>query len=293
MTPTFLISSRLGLLHQPFGQTEVNVGVEMGPREVITPEFAQKLHLDPFEFSYSSPENVNADEYYALFAEEAKKCSELIASHLSSTQQTPTSVVIGGDHSVVLAHLVGLLQTVAQPETFGVLMIDSHGDINLRSTSPTGNIHGMWLRPIVDQFDVSELDQLVPRKIMPLNLAYVGNLELDPAEQEFIQKNNVSLFPVASLKENSKKNADQLTEWFTQLTHLHVSIDIDGFDQSIAPATGIPCPDGLFPEYLDPLFERIKKLPQWSVDLVEVNPRKTGAEQTIQVAQKLLTMLLA
>jgi arginase family enzyme len=36
----------------------------------------------------------------------------------------------------------------------------------------------------------------------------------------------------------------------------------------------------------------VKQSPQWSADLVEVNPQKAGAAQTIQFAQDFLRTLL-
>ena len=75
---------------------------------------------------------------------------------------------------------------------FGYLHIDSHGDINQVSGSPTGNFHGMYLRPLFDKFELSGVDELVPTKLQPSQLFIIGNLDLDPAEQEYLDENNVA-----------------------------------------------------------------------------------------------------
>lgn len=120
---------------------------------------------------------------------------------LAQTQSSaPTSVVLGGDHGVSLAHVAALLEINAEPEHTGIIMMDSHADLNLRSTSPTGNIHGMWMRPLVDRFDVPELDLLVEHKIPAHHLFYIGHLDLDPAEQDFFAEHKIHTLSVEELR---------------------------------------------------------------------------------------------
>jgi arginase family enzyme len=92
-------------------------------------------------------------------------------------------------------------------------MVDSHADINLRATSPTGNIHGMWLRPVVDHFDVVELDQLIEHKVPADQLFYIGNLDLDPAEKEFIAQRHVGHYSVEYLRADLEKAQQLFSEW--------------------------------------------------------------------------------
>jgi arginase len=293
MPSTYLISSQLGLLHLPQGKTERNLGVEDGPQAVVTPELAAELQLQTHVFSYSLPEQVSPDDYYHVFAQEAARSRDQIIEY---TSEWPThalkSIAVGGDHSVALAHVAALLQLVPHPEELGIVMMDSHADLNLRSTSPTGNIHGMWMRPVVDHFDVPELDALIPNKLPVENIMYVGNLDRDPAEKEYFDHYNVPVFSVEFLRQMQKEAVQLFSEWCSELSHLHLSIDIDGFDTSVAPATGIPCPAGFLLEDIVPLLKEVKKLPSWSLDLVEVNPRKAGAEHTVALAQELLRFLV-
>lgn len=293
MPSTYLISSQLGLLHLPQGKTERNVGVEEGPYTVVTPALAEELQLQTHSFSYSLPEDISPDDYYQVFAKEAELSKKQIIDHTAEwPAHTLKSIAVGGDHSVALAHVAALLESVANPEDFGIVMMDSHADINLHSSSPTGNIHGMWMRPIVDHFDVPELDALIPNKLPVENIMYVGNLDRDPVEKEYFDHHNIPVFSVEFLRQMPKEAVQLFSEWCSGLSHLHLSIDIDGFDGSIAPATGIPSPAGFLLEDVMPLFKEVKKLPSWSLDLVEVNPRKAGADQTVTLAQELLRFLV-
>jgi arginase len=293
MLPTFLLSSRLGLLHEPQGQAEKNVGVELGPEAIITEDFVRELELRRHYATFSEPETVQPQDYFSVFEKETQAAIEHILSALKSvTTSQPSSIAIGGDHSVGLAHISAVLQTVKEPAKTGVLMIDSHADINLFSTSPTGNMHGMWLRPIIDAFDDERINRLVPQKMLPKNLVYIGNLDLDPAEQEYIKKNGIHVFSVDEVRQEQERVLQFLKTWFASLTHLHLSFDIDSMDRSVAPATGIPCPAGFLPDDLWDIFSVIKKHPRWSMDLVEVNPTKEGGQQTVALAQEILRFLL-
>jgi len=293
MTPTFLLSSRLGLLHQPQGQNEPNLGVEDGPGAIITNQLADELHLQTHKFRYSSPDEVAVSDYYPAFVRETTMFRDRMIGALgASAQHCPTSIAVGGDHSVSLAHVAALLSSVAIPDRTGIIMLDSHADINLVKTSGSGNVHGMWLRPVISDFDVRTIDDIVPHKISPSNLVYVGNQNLDPGEREFIERQGIKVFSVQYVRENNNDVQHWFETWMKTLSHIHLSIDIDGFDQSLAPATGIPCLDGLFIADVTELLIRVKQQTQWSVDVVEVNPKKSGGQKTVMFAQKLIRTLL-
>lgn len=291
MIQTFLLSSRLGLLRQPNGQSELNIGVEEAPQVVITSTLQSELDMETTEVTFTIPDGLTQEEYLERFARETQAAAAEMRSKINTTS-TPVSVAVGGDHSVSLGHVAALLQTVADPSKTGVLMIDSHADINLLSSSPTGNTHGMWLRPIISSFDHAEIDSIIPTKIAQQNLKYIGNLDLDPAEREFVETQGITRFSVEEMRARKADVLKELEAWISSLQHLHLSIDVDAFDKSLTPATGIPCENGLLFEDVAEVLQLVKNLPQWSLDIVEVNPRKDGAEKTIAFAQKLLRTLL-
>lgn len=293
MTPTFLLSSRLGLLHQPQGQSVPNLGVEEAPLSIVSASIIEELQLQTQEFKYSLPDQVVSSDYYHAFARETNLFRDRIMDSLRvSPEHRPTSIAVGGDHSISLAHIAGLLGTVAIPDKTGIIMIDSHADINLVKTSPTGNLHGMWLRAVMSQFDNQEIDQIVPNKVSPLNVVYVGNQNLDAAERDFIEQQGIQVFPVEYIRENKKAALDWFTNWMKKVSHVHLSIDVDGFDQSLAPATGIPCLNGLMIEDVAEVVAKVKEQRQWSADIVEVNPRKAGGAKTVRFAQDILRTFL-
>jgi len=61
-----------------------------------------------------------------------------------STKKGRFPLLIGGDHSVSLGSISGLLR--AREDT-RVLWVDAHADINTPSISKSGNYHGMPVPP--------------------------------------------------------------------------------------------------------------------------------------------------
>lgn len=275
----FQLNSRLGLRFAPSGSTILNTGVEHGPKAVLTPAFVNRFPgavMSSFDFSL--PEKVHPDDYYNLLTQEFEQAINLIQKDLKDDE---IQVVIGGDHSVAFASVATVLQRI-NPQDVGLLFFDSHGDLNTCDESLSGNFHGMWLRAVVDTFDYAGIDALIPAKLPLENLGLIGNMILDPAEVTFIARNNCLRF----------SDAAQLRQWLLQFEHVHISFDIDVFKKDLVPATGTPNPNGCDKEHIFSLLSECRDLSSYSLDLVEVNPMKPGAAQTVALAQEVVSKLL-
>lgn len=290
-TPHFFkIRTRLGLTHPPVGKSEPNIGVEDGSDAVLSADFLTQFPgAKTSEFTFSKPEDVAEKDIWRVTADESKKCIDLIQKEYVAAE---TLVTVGGDHSMSFCTILALLER-HDPSTLAYIQIDSHGDINNLSQSPTGNWHGMYLRPVFgDDFDVSEITALVKKKIPTENLLYLGNLELDGDEPAFFNKHTIQNITVTDIRASCEESMQRIEKLLEHKTHLHINIDIDAFDESAAPATGLPKQGGLLIDDLSVFFDLAKTLPSLSVDLVEVNPHKDGAEKTISLAQNILTALM-
>lgn len=285
----YSFSSRLGLLHAPYRMQEVNRGVEDGPRAILHADFLQKFpgsQLD--EYVFSLPEQVH-DNYPVVIAKDMQLAAHLIRRTL---QPNETPVVIGGDHSVIFAGMNVILERFA-PEQIGYIQFDSHADLNTFATSTTGNFHGIYLRAIVDSCGEAAIDALIPQKLPYENLLYIGNLDLDPEEVRLFAEKKIQTFDLSMVRQNPAAVQQFLHTFVQRFQHLHISFDIDMLDHSVAPATGIPCPHGFLLQDVFPLLDCITSAKKsLSVDLVEVNPLRKGAAQTITAAQSVLTGVL-
>lgn len=290
-TPHFFKAySRIGLAHIPYGQKSLNLGVEEGPDGVLDEEFLASLNnpsLDSFRFT--NPEDIEEKNFNSILAEEIKAFSALLDDQLKKGE---TQIVIGGDHTITLPSVLSVLKR-AKGKKVGYVQVDSHGDILLNKESSTKNFHGMYVRPLLEEFDIPEIKNLVGDLCLdPKKMVYFGNLDLEEKEKEFFKKKRIINFSGEDLK-NSKKAEEWFKKFIKGVDYLHISIDIDAFDKTIAPATGIPAEKGLFFEDVERILQVVKTHPNFSLDLAEVNPKKEGAQKTISLAQKILKILIA
>jgi arginase len=280
-------NSRLGLLNPPNGERNPNSGVETGPSKILSTDFLKQFpHSENLVFDFSAPEKCNPEHYLKTVANDSSQLISAITTRLSKTQ---ILVTVGGDHSIAFASIASVLQ-LFEPSTTGIIMIDSHGDIHQPSTSPSGNFHGMWLRPIVDQFEHRAINQLVPKKALPKNLMFIGNLDIEPAEKKYIEQNKVTTYDRNQVLKPDFTS--KIENFVRNMSHIHLSIDVDAFTHTFAPATGMHIENGLHPSDVYPVLDVVKNCPSLSIDLVEVNPLKEGSAKTIDLAQELLKRVL-
>jgi len=295
----FKTKSRIGLKNAPIYSDKLNIGVEDGPDAILTKSFLTILARRPLanvnEFKFIKPENIKNRNFNQVLSKSILDFKNFINLEISSSARNDKKtiqVVIGGDHSVTLPSILAAIERGVR-NSFGIIYFDSHGDINLAKNSPTGNFHGMHMRPLFDKFDLPEIENLVPNKISTSNMLYIGNLDLDTEEEKFLTANKIRNITGNELKMNSAQILEEIKLFMDRIDQLYVSFDIDCMDKTEAPATGITAINGLHLMDLVPVLEVIKKHPDFSFDLVEVNPKKRGAKETILLAQKILSIVLS
>lgn len=283
----FVLQSRLGLKYPPFGSAELNIGVENGGVGILTKEWLSQFpHHQVSAFEFPSPDQFSDQEYVLQVVEKYQQVSEIIDTTL---QQNEMQIVLGGDHSVGFPSLHSVMKREGV-RNVGVLMMDSHADLHKVSTSPSGNIHGMWLRMLCGDFDMPGIENIVNPPLQPDQICFIGNLQVEDEESRFLDRHQVKVFSSASLRTDSAMH--EIEKFLYKFGHIHLCFDIDVFRQSLVAATGTPNPDGMTKEEIFPLLDIIKKVPSLSIDLVEVNPDKPDAQNTIALAQEVLEKLL-
>jgi arginase len=283
----FSLQSRLGLLNPPLGQTDSNQGVEEGPSAILT---ASLLNNQPsaevVELLFSEPEEVDPADYLETVCVETSMVVSEITDKLQANPHG-TPVFLGGDHSVGLASAAAIFSQHSPADTL-MLMFDSHSDLHQPETSPSGNFHGMWLRPVLSKFSYAGIDDLFPEKLPPMNLVLVGNLDAEQEERDFISKHGVKVFNQQQANSDAEGITDYLKLLLEDKKHLHVSLDIDAIDKRFAPGTGMPCADGLEPEAIELILGALAEFPSKSLEIVELNPRKDIGDKTANLAQRFI-----
>lgn len=164
---------------------------------------------------------------------------------------------IGGDHSISYPLVKAFAKTSKKKKC--LVVFDAHADCMKPMKEPT---HEEWLRAIVEE-------KLMDKVIL------IGMRKIEPEEEMFLEKR----------KEVLINDFD-----FPNDCEIYLSIDIDVFDPSIAPATGYLEPNGMNKEKFFSLIEKIKDKVR-AIDLVEINPEKDLNNKTVNLALDIIKKL--
>lgn len=288
----FKAKSRIGIINSSSARwNDSSIGVENGSDAILTDDFLEKFTPHYIsEYVFPKPEQISHKQFNKILRKHISDFREFINKCLGPSQ---TQVVIGGDHSITLASILAVRDRVGDFKKLGYVQFDSHGDMNLNASSPTGNFHGMYVCPLVDHFDIQEIEELVPNKLPVTNMVYIGNLNLDHEEADLFRKKKIKNINRETLLGDKNSVIKNFKNFITSFQYLHATFDIDVLDKTQAFATGIPSENGLMLEDIEELLRIIGKHPNLSFDLAELSPQKSGLEQTVQSIHKiLLTSLL-
>ena len=173
------------------------------------------------------------------------------------------TLFIGGDHSISYPLVKNFVESSANP---GVIILDAHPDLMPPTQNPT---HEEWLSAIIAE-----------TKIKSENILLIGARNIDPAE---------TTYPIKTIAIQDLSNCDEKIRKFVTGKKIYLSIDIDFFDSSIASATGYPEKEGATKQQGLNLIKKILQTERIQLaDLVEINPSKPGAEQTIRLAKEII-----
>lgn len=183
---------------------------------------------------------------------------DAVALAIEQTPAQTTPIVLGGDHTTASPTLV------AQQRRFNgrlsILYIDAHPDLNDVSRQTRWS-NGSALRRGL------ELGDIDPRKVTLL-----GCRDYDWEEVEFIRKMGVTLINASTAH---RWTGNQLAgEIGSRIGSdaLHISLDIDALDPSIAPGTGVPSSGGLTSRELLDFLHQLRGVRLAGLDVNEVSP---------------------
>jgi arginase len=201
-------------------------------------------------------------------------------------------LVIGGDHSIAIGTIKGVLQ---QAKRLGVIWFDAHPDANTAETSPSGNIHGMSLAVSLG-FGHPDLVSIGGEhaKINPGIVAIIGARTIDPGEKKFLKERGVHVFTMKDIDgQGMKRVVEQALSIASDGTDgVHLSLDIDAMDPSEAPGVGTPVLGGLSYRESHLAMEMIGESRLLvSTELVEVNPILDHSNRTAKTAVSLIGSL--
>lgn len=184
-------------------------------------------------------------------------------------------IVMGGDHSLALGSAAGAAAFAErQGRPLYLLWLDAHSDFHTPLTTTSGNLHGTPLAYIAgrDGFDAFPP---FPAPVPAHRICMFGIRSVDPAEQAAMQECDIAINDMRVIDERGI--VAPLREFLTRCREeggmLHVSLDVDFLDPSIAPAVGTTVPGGATFREAHLVMELLHESGLvTSLDLVELNP---------------------
>ena len=184
-------------------------------------------------------------------------------------------VVLGGDHSVNIP----CVRALDDQGPFHILQIDAHLDF-VDERFGVRNGHGNPMRRAVEQPYVTGITQ-------------VGIRNVSSTHREGYEDARAHGTHIFSVRQMRAQGRAAVLETIPEGAKVYITIDIDGFDPSIAPGTGTPSHGGfLYYEVLELLQDVVGRHDVIGLDLAEVAPDYDPTGSTgILAAQVLLNTL--
>lgn len=265
--------------------------IKRGP-EIGAQRIAEMFKMEDLsEFArFDVPVDAKQDDklmpYFNIIDEVNRSICESVYSVLSAGSKV---ITIGGDHSVSWGSISGALKF--NPE-IGVVYIDAHGDCNIAERSLTHHIHGMHMAYLMGFGDSKYVGRYTKNLLPVQNIFYVGARSLDPYEVELMKNQDIPLISSDFINSNRTSALELIRKFVSHFKQIHVSLDIDVLDPSVAPGTGVPEVDGISEESLNVILDEISSTKTVdSIDIVEFNPLYDVDCRTEKVVGRLVKKL--
>lgn len=221
--------------------------------------------------------------------------TQALAEAAEQAAHSGLPIFLGGDHSLSLGTGLGMAAFAQkQDRPLFVLWLDAHSDFHTPQTSSSGNLHGTPLgylsgRKGFDGFPA------VPFPVPEENICLIGLRSVDAPEKAALQSSPVHAHDMRAMDERGI--GPILSDFLNKVSDanglLHVSLDVDFLDPSIAPAVGTTVPGGATLREAHLAMEMLcDSNLMTSLDLVELNPFLDERGRTAQAMTDLAASAL-
>jgi agmatinase len=250
-TTTDFEHARVVILPIPLDRTTSYVaGTRNGPHEILVASAHMELWDEETQTDVHSIGIFTMPEMEFPFASMDEVVHEIrrVTGELVKRDKFP--FILGGEHSITPA-VVGAV--AAKYPGLSVLQIDAHADLR-ESFMGTPHNHACAMR----------------RTLEFARTTQVGIRSLSPEEAAAVPTLATEIFYDFNMRDNADwidRVVDSLSE------HVYITIDVDGLDPAIMPATGTPEPGGLsWYEMLKLLRRVVGRRTVVGCDVVELSP---------------------
>lgn len=249
-----LASSRIVVLPVPYDRTTSYMpGARFGPRAIIDASRNLEVYDDELDLEVCERGIHTLPELEAPAGDPSMMVDEVYAASKWVLSQGKFLVTIGGDHSVAIgAHR-------AHAERFGpdisIVQFDAHADLK-DEWEGTPLSHASVMRPMGS---------------LAKSVLSIGIRSLNRDEAAFLRAHpELRVIKTQELRAHPGSVIDAIEKL---APNVYLTIDVDGFDPSIIPATGTPEPGGLlWFEGLEIIRELARRRRIVGMDVMELAP---------------------
>ena len=203
-------------------------------------------------------------------------------------------IFLGGDHAIALGTVSGLAARATGDRPLFVLWLDAHSDFHTPLTTQSGNLHGT---PVAYATGAPGFDAFPPVEapIPHDRICMIGLRSVDAPEKAALAGTDIALHDMRSVDETGM--AAPLRAFLNKVQaangQLHVSLDVDFLDPSIAPAVGTTVPGGATFREAHLVMELLSESGLvTSLDIVELNPALDERGRTASLLVDLTASLM-
>lgn len=249
--------ARVAVLPIPFEATvSYGHGTAHGPQAIITASQQVELYDREFDREPALEYGIHTLAPLALADEPEAAVAQIAEAVAQVAGRVPLVVGLGGEHTVSLGFGRGLLAALGGPLT--VVQLDAHADLR-DSYDDTPFSHACVARRLLEEDGIEQVLQLGIRSICTEEVAFAR-----------AHPDRVRIWYREELRGGNWQ--EELRERL-QGRRVYLTLDVDGLDPAIVPATGTPEPDGLtWPETLEILRTVAGAAPIVALDCVELAP---------------------
>lgn len=256
-------------------------GCEMGPSALRVAGLAEALRelghtVDDLGTLASTPAPVSHPNPRLKSLPEIAGWTAALAEAAYRASDAAMPIFLGGDHSISAGTLAGVARRATESRRpLFVLWLDAHTDFHTLDSSTSGNLHGVPLAYATGQPGFEGCFPPLAARVEPTRVCAFGVRSIDPAERIAVDEAGVTLHDMRAIDEHGI--APLLRDFLGRVSAeeglLHVSLDVDFLDPSIAPAVGTTVPGGATFREAHLVMEMLHDSGRVaSLDLVELNP---------------------
>ena len=212
--------------------------------------------------------------------------TKALSDTAEATARGTVPIFMGGDHALALGTVRGMANVAkAADRPLFVLWLDAHTDYHTPATTASGNLHGTPVGYVTGRDGFGGFPA-IPNPVPHENIAMLGLRSVDAEERAAIEQTDVTYVDMRRIDEHgiAKPLAAFLDRVKTAGGDLHVSLDVDFLDPSVAPAVGTTVPGGATIREGHLVMEMICDSGLMSsLDIVELNPFLDERGRTAQL----------